>query len=150
KFPMITSLNVPTISTSSDDKIVWKDFNGKIKDFSCPFSSDVWNRAQMMGDMKLNMNDWQRIIQDISDAGNSISIKSIIRRLLLAGSVYHIWQERNNRIFKDSMKSSVEVFKGIVEVIKYKLLGIRMKDSKVVTDVEAKWKISCKKYKQRS
>ncbi|GJY35773.1 RNA-directed DNA polymerase, eukaryota, reverse transcriptase zinc-binding domain protein [Tanacetum coccineum] len=137
KFPMITSLNVPTISTGSDDKI-------------CPFSSDVWNRAQMTGDMNLNMNDWQRIIQDMSDADNSNSIKSIIRRLLLAASVYHIWQERNNRIFKDSMKSSVEVFKGIVEVIKYKRLGIIMKDSKAVTDVEDKWKISCKKYKKRS
>ncbi|GJV26340.1 RNA-directed DNA polymerase, eukaryota, reverse transcriptase zinc-binding domain protein [Tanacetum coccineum] len=132
KFPMITSLNIPTISTGSDDMIVWKDFNGKIKDFSCSFSSDVWNRAQMMGDMKLNMNDWHKIIQDMSDAGNSNSIKSIIRRLLLAASVYHIWQERNNRIFKDSMKSSVDVFKGIVEVIKYKLLGITMKDRKAV------------------
>ncbi|GKE18987.1 hypothetical protein Tco_1426564 [Tanacetum coccineum] len=50
--------------------------------------------------------------------------------------------ERNNRIFKDSMKSSVEVFKGIVEVIKYKLLGITMKDSKVVTDVEDKRSMS--------
>ncbi|GJU96160.1 reverse transcriptase domain, reverse transcriptase zinc-binding domain protein, partial [Tanacetum coccineum] len=132
KFPMITSLNVPTISTGSDDKIVWKDFNGKIKDFSvisvyhdlrrhiptvtwwklCPFSSDVWNRAQMIRDMKLNMNDWQRIIQDMSDAGNSNRIKSIIRRLLLAAR--------------------------IMEVIKYKLLGITMKDSKAVTDVEDK------------
>ncbi|GJW24026.1 hypothetical protein Tco_0037837 [Tanacetum coccineum] len=35
-------------------------------------------------------------------------------------------------IFKDVMKSNEEVFKGIVEVIKYKLLGITMKDSKAV------------------
>ncbi|GJS88717.1 RNA-directed DNA polymerase, eukaryota, reverse transcriptase zinc-binding domain protein [Tanacetum coccineum] len=53
-------------------------------------------------------------------------------------------------IFKDVMKSNEEVFKGIVEVIKYKLLGITMKDSKAVRYVEDKWKISCKKNKQKS
>ncbi|GJT98779.1 RNA-directed DNA polymerase, eukaryota, reverse transcriptase zinc-binding domain protein [Tanacetum coccineum] len=223
KFPMITSLNVPTIAADIDDKLAWKTSKGMITEFSvtsvyhdlrgqspiapwwkliwfaqcipkhsfimwlaiqdrlttqdklqrwgnqavnrcclclnhsedlkhlffqCSFSTDVWNRAQLMGDMKINMNDWQSVIQGMIDAGNGDNIKSILRRLLLAACVYHIWQERNNRIFKDSMKSGVEIFKGLVEVIKYKLLGITMKDSKVVTDMEVKRKISCKKYKQ--
>ncbi|GKA00065.1 hypothetical protein Tco_0672615 [Tanacetum coccineum] len=82
--------------------------------FHCSFSTDVWNRVQF----------WE-----------------ILRYICMTGRV--LYKERNNRIFKDSMKSSVEVFKGIMEVIKYKLLGITMKDSKAVTDVEDKWKISC-------
>ncbi|GKB89583.1 RNA-directed DNA polymerase, eukaryota, reverse transcriptase zinc-binding domain protein, partial [Tanacetum coccineum] len=200
KFPMITSLNVPNITAGIDDKLVWKNNNGMIIEFSvssvyhdlrrqnpidrlttqdklqrwgnqavnrccicvnhtedlkhlffqCYFSTDVWNRALLMGDMKVTMNDWQCVIQGMIDDGTNDSIKRIIKRLLFAACEYHFWHGRNNRTFKDSMKSSVEVFKGIVEVIKYKLLGITMKNSKVVTDVEIKWKISCKKYKQKA
>ncbi|GJW05534.1 hypothetical protein Tco_1564390 [Tanacetum coccineum] len=80
-------------------------------------------------------------------AGSMDSIYEYIDPTPLASAL--IAQERNNRIFKDSLKSSVENFKGIVEVIKYKLFGITIKESKVVTDMEVKWKISCKKYKQK-
>nr|GEZ72349.1 hypothetical protein [Tanacetum cinerariifolium] len=69
--------------------------------------------VQLLGDMKVNMNEWQSVLQGIIGAG-----------------MY-------------SMKSTEEVFKGIMEVIKYKLLGITMKDSKVVRYMEDKWKISC-------
>nr|GEX45640.1 RNA-directed DNA polymerase, eukaryota, reverse transcriptase zinc-binding domain protein [Tanacetum cinerariifolium] len=58
--------------------------------------------------------------------------------------------ERNNKIFKDSKRSSEEIFKNIVDVIKNKLSGIKVKDSKVVSDVEKMWKISCKRTTQKT
>ncbi|GKF55138.1 hypothetical protein Tco_0165478 [Tanacetum coccineum] len=63
------------------------------------------------------------------DVGSGNNIKSIIKRLFFGASVYHIWQEGNNRIFKDSKRSSEEVFKSIVEMIKLKLIGTTVKDS---------------------
>ncbi|GJX75025.1 hypothetical protein Tco_0313620 [Tanacetum coccineum] len=69
---------------------------------------------------------------------------SVVRRLILAASVYNIWQERNGRIFKDVKRSSEEVFKCVVEVVKNRLIGLTLKDSSAVKNVENKWMISCK------
>ncbi|GJZ91817.1 hypothetical protein Tco_0663882 [Tanacetum coccineum] len=91
KFPMITSLNVPNITAGIDDKLVWKNNNGMIIEFSV---SSVYHDLRRQNPIV----PWWKLI----------------------------W------IFKDVMKSNEEVFKGIVEVIKYKLLGITMKDSKAV------------------
>ncbi|GKA23503.1 hypothetical protein Tco_0709536, partial [Tanacetum coccineum] len=88
-------------------------------------------------------NAWQSILHGMSDARNGNNVKSVIRRLLLAACVYHIWQERNNRIFKDSKRSSEEVFKSIVDVIKNKLSGITVKASNAISEVEKQWPISC-------
>nr|GEW70594.1 RNA-directed DNA polymerase, eukaryota, reverse transcriptase zinc-binding domain protein [Tanacetum cinerariifolium] len=145
KFSRITSLNIPAIDAGIADKIVWKTNNGMITEFSVSIVHQDLSRQSLI-------TPWWKlsVLQGMIGAGNGNNINSILKRLLLVACVYHIWQERNNRIFKDSMKSSEEVFKGIVEVIKYKPLGITMKDSKVVRYVEDKWKISCKKNKQKS
>nr|GEX10087.1 RNA-directed DNA polymerase, eukaryota, reverse transcriptase zinc-binding domain protein [Tanacetum cinerariifolium] len=50
--------------------------------------------------------------------------------------IYNIWQERNVRSFKELKRSSDEVFKNIVEMIKNKLIGITVKDSLAVRDIE--------------
>ncbi|GJV83658.1 hypothetical protein Tco_1523556 [Tanacetum coccineum] len=82
--------------------------------FQCLFCADVWNRAQLMAEIRGKLNDWQSILHGMIDAGNGKNIKSIIRRLLLAA------------------------------FIKNKLIGTTVKDSKDVKDVENKWKISNK------
>ncbi|GJR86569.1 RNA-directed DNA polymerase, eukaryota, reverse transcriptase zinc-binding domain protein [Tanacetum coccineum] len=117
--------------------------------FQCPFSTDVWDRALLMANMRGDKNAWQSILHGMSDARNGNNVKSVIRRLLLAACVYHIWQERNNRIFKDSKRSSEEVFKSIVDVIKNKLSGITVKASNAISEVEKQWPISCKRAYQK-
>ncbi|GKB79502.1 RNA-directed DNA polymerase, eukaryota, reverse transcriptase zinc-binding domain protein [Tanacetum coccineum] len=120
KLPTITSLTVPNINDDTNDKmdrlitqdklqnwgnnavnrccLCYNDYEDlKHLFFKCSFSEDVWNRAQLLGEIR--------------------------------ASVYHIWQEGNNRIFKDSKRSSEEVFKSIVEMIKLKLIGTTVKDS---------------------
>nr|GEW19699.1 RNA-directed DNA polymerase, eukaryota, reverse transcriptase zinc-binding domain protein [Tanacetum cinerariifolium] len=113
KFPRITSLNIPAIDAGIADKIVWKTNNGMITKFSVSIvHQDLSRQSSITPWWKLS------VLQGMIGAGNGNNINSILRRLLLVACVYHIWEERNNRIFKDSMKSSEEVFKGIVEVIK--------------------------------
>nr|GEY69966.1 RNA-directed DNA polymerase, eukaryota, reverse transcriptase zinc-binding domain protein [Tanacetum cinerariifolium] len=73
------------------------------------------------------------------------NIMSIIRRLAFVASIYNIWQERNRRIFKESKRSCDEVFKNMVEMIKNNLIGITVKDSLAVRDIERRWAITCKK-----
>ncbi|GJR66249.1 RNA-directed DNA polymerase, eukaryota, reverse transcriptase zinc-binding domain protein [Tanacetum coccineum] len=74
------------------------------------------------------MSDWQNILQGMLDAGNGNIINSIIRRLFLAACVYHIWQERNNKISKDSQKKYENCQKNCGSD-QNTLLGITVKES---------------------
>ncbi|GJX70394.1 RNA-directed DNA polymerase, eukaryota, reverse transcriptase zinc-binding domain protein [Tanacetum coccineum] len=143
KFPMITSLDVPAINTDIEDKIVESKVSMKkdglgnhavngcslcLKDaedlqhlfFQCPFSTDVWDRALLMTNMRGDKNAWQSILHGMSDAGNGNNVKSVIRRLLLAAYV-----------------------------IKNKLSGITVKASNAVSEVEKQWQISYKRAYQK-
>nr|GEV68590.1 RNA-directed DNA polymerase, eukaryota, reverse transcriptase zinc-binding domain protein [Tanacetum cinerariifolium] len=147
------------------DKIVWKTSSGKegnqavsrcclcFKEsgdlqhlfFQCPLSKNVWSQAKKMADIKGNEFDWDEIVQFLISVGNGNIIKSVTRRLIFAASVYSIWQERNKRIFKDVMNSSEEVYTQITEIVRNKLLGIKVKNSSAVRIVESRWSISLNK-----
>ncbi|GKB28653.1 hypothetical protein Tco_0868054, partial [Tanacetum coccineum] len=55
-------------------------------------------------------------------------------------SSLEIFGGKNGRISRDAKRSCEEVFKCTVDVIKHKLLGLTVQDSKAVRDVEDKWK----------
>ncbi|GJX38684.1 RNA-directed DNA polymerase, eukaryota, reverse transcriptase zinc-binding domain protein [Tanacetum coccineum] len=76
---------------------------------------------------------------NLINVGNGNNIRSVVRRLVFAASVYNIWHERNRRIFKDVKSSSEEVYKHIMDTVKNKLLGITVKESCAVRDAERKW-----------
>nr|GEW04867.1 RNA-directed DNA polymerase, eukaryota, reverse transcriptase zinc-binding domain protein [Tanacetum cinerariifolium]GEW57729.1 RNA-directed DNA polymerase, eukaryota, reverse transcriptase zinc-binding domain protein [Tanacetum cinerariifolium] len=78
-------------------------------------------------------------------ATGSLLVRSIIRRIAFAVSGYGVWTEIIGRIFKDSKRSCDEVVKSIIDAIRHKLLGIKVKDTSAVRDVERKWAISCNK-----
>ncbi|GJX44527.1 RNA-directed DNA polymerase, eukaryota, reverse transcriptase zinc-binding domain protein, partial [Tanacetum coccineum] len=113
--------------------------------FQCSFAKEIWNKISLNAEFQTNSLDLMEIIQYLIDAGNGNNIKSIIRRIAFAASVYGVWTERNGRIFKDSKRSCDEVVKSIIDTIRNKLLGIKVKDTSAVRDVERKWAISCNK-----
>ncbi|GJT92308.1 hypothetical protein Tco_1081153 [Tanacetum coccineum] len=78
-------------------------------------------------------------------AGNGSNIISVIRRIAFAASIYHIWKERNERTFREVKRYFDEVFRNIVDKVKNRLLGLIVKDSSAVREIERKWAISCNK-----
>ncbi|GJV28717.1 putative reverse transcriptase domain-containing protein [Tanacetum coccineum] len=119
KFPMITSLSTPCLETDTRDQLVWRDRNENNMEFSVRTANFDLN-------LQSPIVDWWKLIW----------------RLVLAASVYTIWQERNGRIFKDIQRNCDEVFKSVVDVEKNKLLGLKVKDSCAVRDIERRWTIS--------
>ncbi|GKD38338.1 hypothetical protein Tco_1258545, partial [Tanacetum coccineum] len=71
----------------------------------------------------------------ISDNGNENSFKII----------YYIWQERNNRIFKQEKRDTETMANLIKETAMMKLIGLKVKDSATVNEVERRWQIQMKK-----
>nr|GEU52295.1 RNA-directed DNA polymerase, eukaryota, reverse transcriptase zinc-binding domain protein [Tanacetum cinerariifolium] len=101
----------------------------------------IWNRVYEIANINYKGYDLSSISQYLIDAGNGNNIRRvIIRRMAFFASIYSMWQERNGRVFRDVIRTSEDVFKSIMEEIKHKLLGLTIKDSKAVRDVEEKWK----------
>ncbi|GKD11801.1 probable 2-oxoglutarate-dependent dioxygenase AOP1 [Tanacetum coccineum] len=64
------------------------------------------------------------------------NIWSIVRRLVCGVAVYYKWQERNNRLFKNEKRESKTVLNIAKEAVGMKLMGLKVKESKTVKEVE--------------
>lgn len=85
------------------------------------------------------------IIEEFSLLNANNSIWSILKRLMIDASVYYVWQERNNRLFNKGERTKDSLVQSIVEIIKLRMMSFTVKDSKAITEVEAKWNISLKR-----
>lgn len=74
--------------------------------FKCEFSRRVWNKTKCMAKIHNELMEWNDIIQSFVNEHNGNNIDSVVKRLILAASVYCLWNERNSRIFKDNSKSA--------------------------------------------
>ncbi|GJY05634.1 RNA-directed DNA polymerase, eukaryota, reverse transcriptase zinc-binding domain protein, partial [Tanacetum coccineum] len=55
--------------------------------------------------------------------------------------LYYLWQERNNRLFRNEKRDSNTVFNTIKETVGLKLTGIKVKESRTVKEVEGRWSV---------
>ncbi|GKF28850.1 hypothetical protein Tco_0095192, partial [Tanacetum coccineum] len=69
------------------------------------------------------------------------NVRSVIGRILVAAAAYFIWVERNNRVFKNSRRSLEELRDAIIVTVRLKLLSFRFKNTAVVQDILARWKM---------
>ncbi|PWA46891.1 reverse transcriptase domain, Reverse transcriptase zinc-binding domain protein [Artemisia annua] len=113
--------------------------------FQCQFATEVWGKVKGLAEISGQGTNWHQIINDMVNSGNGNNIMSVVRRLLLAASVYDIWKERNGRIFRDVTRSSEDVFKGIMETVKTRLMSLTVRESVAVRRMESLWGITCKR-----
>ncbi|PWA56764.1 phospholipid/glycerol acyltransferase, HAD-like domain protein [Artemisia annua] len=83
----------------------------------------------------LQSNDWKVTVLHMSNLPNGNNIWSILRRLVLAASVYCIWKERNMRIFQNCSRLWDDVLDEIIKNIRLKLTCLRVKDSADIREV---------------
>ncbi|GKC91588.1 pentatricopeptide repeat-containing protein [Tanacetum coccineum] len=66
-------------------------------------------------------------------------------RLVFGAIVYYIWQERNARLFRDSIRSEEVLFNTIVETVRFKLLSLQIRNSVNVRIAARIWNLKqCK------
>ncbi|GJR88119.1 pentatricopeptide repeat-containing protein [Tanacetum coccineum] len=141
----VLGTQVPKINSEIDDKVVWVNKKGKVKDFCV---SEVWNGIRdssakviwhehvwftqcvptlsfvLCMAIKAKLKTQDRIsrwlnIQDMSCP--------FCKRLVWGATVYFIWQERNIRLFGNGGRSGVELFKVIFESVRSRLIGLKLK-----------------------
>ncbi|GKE28810.1 RNA-directed DNA polymerase, eukaryota, reverse transcriptase zinc-binding domain protein [Tanacetum coccineum] len=106
--------------------------------FTCEFSNEIWNELLRMLNVRLS-RCWDKIINEVKALELNKNIWSIMRRLVCGATVYYIWQKRNNRLFKNEKRDSNTILNIVKEIVKMKLIGIKVKESRTVKEVEERW-----------
>nr|GEX19048.1 reverse transcriptase domain, reverse transcriptase zinc-binding domain protein [Tanacetum cinerariifolium]GFA48401.1 reverse transcriptase domain, reverse transcriptase zinc-binding domain protein [Tanacetum cinerariifolium] len=86
-------------------------------------------------DLQKDNYKWDDIVNELTGKKNGNNIWSVVRRLSHAAVVYYIWQERNQRIFKGIKRGEATLIDTINEIIKLKLMSIKVKHSNAVKRV---------------
>ncbi|GJZ47279.1 hypothetical protein Tco_0601111, partial [Tanacetum coccineum] len=152
-------------SLNMSSTLEWRTHSGAVKKFTV---STVW-QAIRTRDVKIETQDilmswdltstlvWKHMIDltglsqkhyNIYDVVSSIlpvakrrTSDSVIIKLVIAASAYFLWQERNERLFKNNKRSVVQVIECITSSIWLKLFSCRFKNSKRSLALMRRWKI---------
>ncbi|GJR65873.1 reverse transcriptase domain, reverse transcriptase zinc-binding domain protein [Tanacetum coccineum] len=97
--------------------------------FECAFSSQVWSKVRVlygMDSIPPRLIDVTTFINPISKSKTAVSILS---RLVLAGTSYYIWLERNGRLFKKKTSTPDQIVGVIISMVRMKLVTFKFKKS---------------------
>ncbi|GJU58064.1 hypothetical protein Tco_1235830 [Tanacetum coccineum] len=149
KYPELSLCNDMRLDDNKEDELVWKSRKGKEGKYTVRQAYDDLRRdydedlaKEKMGTQFPKM-EWNDLVNIMAGLYNGNAIGSIIRRLGFAASVYLIWQERNNIIFKDVKRSPKELAESIYDTVRMRLMSLKVKMSKaVLLEAQVRWNVS--------
>nr|GEX55649.1 hypothetical protein [Tanacetum cinerariifolium] len=109
--------------------------------FECSFSRQVWCHMRNLVGLSLMQPSLEMILSFIIPMAKRRTSKCVITKLVIAASVYFIWQERNGRLFNNNKRTTDQVIECIMSSIRLKLMSCRFKKSKVGGDVLKRWNL---------
>ncbi|KAJ6395066.1 hypothetical protein OIU77_024134 [Salix suchowensis] len=87
--------------------------------FSCSFSKQVWEAVNLKAGIQWPGLPWDQLtIWAGLNLNKKNQISCQIARLILAASVYYVWQERNRRVFSNQRQGRDYIAKEIFQVIR--------------------------------
>ncbi|KAJ6377644.1 hypothetical protein OIU78_027971 [Salix suchowensis] len=93
--------------------------------FGCSFSSSIWLDISSRAQIVWNAGNWSQAWQDIAvKCSNKNNPRHRLVGLALASSIYHIWKERNKRIFDQHFSNAQKIRDDIVNSVCGKLGGL--------------------------
>ncbi|GJX41230.1 hypothetical protein Tco_0256220 [Tanacetum coccineum] len=151
EFPIWLDMQNISLDVQERDKIMWRKRDRSLCKFSVNQTYiDLINDAadvEILGKMSKKIgvvwstNSWNDNVVGLAINFNRNSISSIIRRICFDASVYLIWQERNNRIFRTEERSNDELFKVLNEVVRMRLSSLKVKDTRAVRKAQEVWNV---------
>lgn len=108
--------------------VIWKMNPARSHLFTgCWFSKEIWCKLLCLSDVHRiegMMFDWSRELVWI--IGKAKSVFSVILRLTWRCFVYHVWKERNNRLFKQQVATPQQVFDKISIDVRIRLAKVHI------------------------
>ncbi|XP_022031541.1 uncharacterized protein LOC110932521 [Helianthus annuus] len=110
--------------------------------FECKYSSQVWHMVRHKVGMVSVQPKWDDIVNWLLLRSKSKSAANYVARLLVAASAYLIWQERNARLFKNQLRPPETISEIIIQQVRYKLMGAKLKNCHNVRRLLREWEIN--------
>ncbi|GKA93887.1 hypothetical protein Tco_0815873 [Tanacetum coccineum] len=126
KYPFLCSVASPNLVEGSHDQLVWYNGQWVVKKFSV---HQVWNHLKSFAGLSSSRPDFNHILSILMPIAKRKSSRSVIAKLVVATSAYFVWQERNNRLFKNNNRSVKQLIECITSSVRLKLLSCRFKKS---------------------
>ncbi|WOG86036.1 hypothetical protein DCAR_0105230 [Daucus carota subsp. sativus] len=109
--------------------------------FECVFCSQILLEFQRRGYLLLYQGKWDNFIHNSAASWRGKSVHVLINKLVLAAVVFHIWQERNRRLFQQKRKHVWQIIAEIVDDIRRKLQGLLVVNSLRVREELSRWDV---------
>ncbi|PWA97824.1 reverse transcriptase domain, Reverse transcriptase zinc-binding domain protein [Artemisia annua] len=149
---MVRFYSVKWNNRTRKSESVKQHFDSEMKSLSsqiAQISRNLDKNSKLNAEMKLKKADlddlsciWAEVVSGISIKAANNSVWSVIQRLTFGAAVYYIWQERNFRIFQSNFRTEENVFKVIVDIVRHKLMGLKIKKSREAVKAAVIWKFS--------
>ncbi|XP_071704558.1 uncharacterized protein [Rutidosis leptorrhynchoides] len=110
--------------------------------FSCTFSAQVWSLILNHIEFPMVTHGWKDFVLLVSPFASRNVASIVVIKLLLAASVYYVWQERNRRLFNKGSRSPVQLYETIYSTVRLKLMSFRWKSTPSALRLKSDWKIS--------
>ncbi|GJY49754.1 hypothetical protein Tco_0439710 [Tanacetum coccineum] len=107
--------------------------------FECQYSRIVWDKISSKGEMLNGLQNLSSVIRSMEAKSNKSTIRQVVNKLIIASTVYHIWNERNKRIFQNSNRNANDLLMIITRNIEEMLMSLKVKKSKAVDKAAAIW-----------
>ncbi|KAF5186432.1 Ribonuclease h domain [Thalictrum thalictroides] len=95
--------------------------------FDCSYSKEVWkeilNWCGIRRTPMTSVNEWMWIFRFFK--GNSL--RKSVCKVALAATIYHLWTERNHRVFRDKMRPPSETIRCIIRDVRLRFKGLQLR-----------------------
>ncbi|XP_028122802.1 uncharacterized protein LOC114319935 [Camellia sinensis] len=92
--------------------------------FRCHYSSRIWAVIQAKCNSHWPSLPWLELVEFATTSINGKSLKCMIMKLSFHCTIYHIWMERNSRIFSKVFKPEEVVTNSIIQMVRGRLLSM--------------------------
>nr|GEW59699.1 putative RNA-directed DNA polymerase, eukaryota, reverse transcriptase zinc-binding domain protein [Tanacetum cinerariifolium] len=107
--------------------------------FQCSFSTQVWKSLRDSAGLNQVSNSIVDIVNVLIPIAKSRTIRSVVAKLVVAACAYHIWEERNYRLFQSKKISHMQVSDKTKSIVRLKLLSCSFKKSKAAYWLQRQW-----------
>lgn len=110
--------------------------------FKCSFSGGIWETILSRFYLYRKAEDWDSELAWAIGFCKGKSFKSVVARLAFAAAVYHIWLERNFRVFGGRSRCQREVLDCIEENLRLRMCMGKFPNSGVNRTICDSWHVS--------
>ncbi|XP_022042294.1 uncharacterized protein LOC110944959 [Helianthus annuus] len=109
--------------------------------FECKYSTEVWHKVRQKVGMVAVQPKWNDISNWLIEHSKPNTVAGFVARLVVAASAYFIWHERNSRLFKNQLRPPETLSEIVLQQVRYKLMGAKLKNCVNVQRLLEEWGI---------